>query len=189
MRVYVPGTFDCLHVGHLNLLDFAATLGEVWVGLNTDEFAERYKRRPVYSLKDRIRIIESLRQVDEVIVNYGDEDSKPAILECGPRFIIHGDDWPLASYLRQLDVTEEWLAERGIEIIFPPYTVGVSTTRIIAQSIPSSVDDRLAPLFAAWDDWVANGDPYGGPDYDSGEHRTMEALWSAFEGAGWTDKT
>lgn len=132
-RVYVPGTFDCLHVGHLNLLDFAAGLGEVWVSLNTDEFAERYKRRPVYPLQDRIRIVESLRQVDEVIVNSGDEDSRPAILECGPRYIIHGDDWVGTAYLDQLGVTSGWLEQRGIEVLYPPYTPNVSTTDIIGR--------------------------------------------------------
>lgn len=133
MRVYVPGTFDCLHVGHLNLLDFAASLGEVWVGLNTDEFAKRYKRRPVYPLQDRIRIMESLRQVDEVIVNSGDEDSKPAILECAPTYIVHGDDWVGESYYAQLGVTAEWLYHRGITVVYPPYTQGVSTTEIISD--------------------------------------------------------
>lgn len=133
MRVYVPGTFDCLHVGHLNLLDYAASLGEVWVGLNTDEFAERYKRRPIYSLESRIRIIESLRQVDEVIVNEGCEDSRPAILEAAPRYIVHGDDWTGDAYLRQLGVTDAWLRNRGIEIVHPPYTPHVSTTEIIER--------------------------------------------------------
>jgi cytidyltransferase-like protein len=130
MRVYVPGTFDCLHVGHINLLDFAATLGEVWVGLNTDEFCSEYKRRPVYSLEDRMRIVESLRQVDEVIVNEGGYDSKPAILECRPTYIVHGDDWVGEAYRKQLGVTAEWLMHRGITLVHPPYTQGVSTTQI-----------------------------------------------------------
>lgn len=133
IRVYVPGTFDCLHVGHLNLLDFAATLGEVWVSLNTDEFAERYKRRPVYSLDDRIRIVESLRVVDEVIVNEGGEDSKPSILECSPTYIVHGNDWTGESYLKQLGVTEEWLDQLGITILYPPYTPNISTTEVIER--------------------------------------------------------
>jgi len=143
VRVYVPGTFDCLHVGHLNLLDYAASLGEVWVGLNTDEFAERYKRRPVYSLEDRIRIVESLRQVDEVIVNEGCEDSRPAILEATPRYIVHGDDWTGKAYLDQLGVTSDWLMYRGIEVVYPPYTKGVSTTRIILETTPTPVESIL----------------------------------------------
>ena len=141
-RVYVPGTFDCLHVGHLNLLDHAASLGKVWVGLNTDEFCEQYKRRPVYSLEDRMRIVESLRQVDEVIVNTGGYDSKPAILECAPRFIVHGDDWTGKAYMDQLGVTEEWLESRGIELSHPPYTDGVSTTQIISLR-PAPVESLL----------------------------------------------
>lgn len=133
VRVYVPGTFDCLHVGHLNLLDYAASLGQVWVGLNTDEFAERYKRRPVYSLEDRIRIVESLRQVDEVIVNEGCEDSKPAILEARPRYIVHGDDWTGEAYMKQLGIDWGFLSWNQIEIRYPPYTKGVSTTQIIER--------------------------------------------------------
>lgn len=132
-RVYVPGTFDCLHVGHINLLDFAANLGEVWVSLNTDEFAEQYKRKPLYPLEARIRIMESLRQVDEVIVNEGGFDSKPAILECAPRYIVHGNDWMGDPYRKQLGVTKDWLEVRGINIIYPPYTEGVSTTEIIGR--------------------------------------------------------
>jgi cytidyltransferase-like protein len=130
-RVYVPGTFDCLHVGHLNLLEVAATLGEVWVGLNTDDFAERYKRRPVYSLVDRLRIIEALKTVDEVVVNFGDEDSSLIIEEVNPNIILHGDDWTGQEYLDQLGVSAEWLADRGIELRYPRYTPGVSTTQII----------------------------------------------------------
>jgi glycerol-3-phosphate cytidylyltransferase len=122
----------------LNLLNSAAALGEVWVGLNTDEFAERYKRRPVYSLEDRLAIVESLRQVDEVIVNTGGEDSRPAILECRPRFIVHGDDWPYESYLRQLGVDIGFLDSHGIEVVYFPYTDGVSTTQILARAV--SVD-------------------------------------------------
>ena len=136
--MYVPGTFDCLHVGHLKLLEFAGGLGSVWVGLNTDEFAAEYKRRPVYSLADRMRIMESLRQVDEVIVNTGGYDSKPAILECAPRFIVHGDDWTGQRYLDQLGVTAEWLENRGIDVVYPPYTQGVSTSEILARAV--SVD-------------------------------------------------
>ena len=144
-RVYVPGTFDCLHVGHLNLLDFAASMGEVWVGLNTDEFAERYKRRPVYSLEDRLRIMESLRQVDEVIVNTGGEDSKPAILEACPSYIVHGDDWTGRAYLAQLGVTAEWLLYRGIQLVYPPYTQGVSTTQIINRRCRCAACDEDGP--------------------------------------------
>ena len=149
LRVYVPGTFDCLHVGHINLLNHAASLGEVWVGLNTDEFCEEYKRKPVYSLNDRIAIVESLRQVDEVIVNVGGYDSKPAILECGPQVIVHGDDWTGESYMAQLGVDAQWLHSLGISLSHPPYTQGVSTTQIrqrIAASMERNAEilDRLS---------------------------------------------
>ncbi len=166
MRVYVPGTFDCLHVGHINLFDYAASLGSVWVGLNPDWFCEQYKRRPVYSLEDRMRIIESLRQVDEVIVNAGGYDSKPAILECAPTYIVHGDDWTGKAYMDQLGVDSQWLMNRGITLMHPPYTKGVSTSRII---------DKLSGTIRC----ATCGDPvyYSAPDTHYVHEGSGRGIW------------
>ena len=65
-----------------------------------------------------------------MIVNAGGYDSKPAIEECSPTYIVHGDDWSGQAYLDQLGVTEEWLSNHGISVLHPPYTEGVSTTQI-----------------------------------------------------------
>ena len=42
--VYVPGCFDVLHSGHVNILSVAATLGRVIVGLETDDTVNSYKQ-------------------------------------------------------------------------------------------------------------------------------------------------
>lgn len=134
MRVYVPGTFDLLHVGHVRLLRRAAELGEVWVGVNTDEFAARYKRPPVVPMEERIEMLNSLRVVAGTVINHHGENSRPAILRVNPRFIVHGDDWTGAAYMDQLGVTEGWLDQHGIEIRYLPYTEGVSTTDLIRRA-------------------------------------------------------
>lgn len=130
MRLYLGGTFDLFHPGHVKLLWRASQLGRVWVSLNTDEFAEQYKRKPIMSLAERKAVVEACRHVECVVVNEGGADSKPAILKVQPRYIVHGDDWQGDSFLEQLGVTKDWLNTQGIGLIYLPYTHGVSTSEI-----------------------------------------------------------
>jgi len=81
-------------------------------------------------LKERIVVVGTNKFVDEVIINKGGKDSKPAILQAKATHILHGDDWTGESYLNQLDVTEDWLKENNIQVIYKPYTQGVSTTKL-----------------------------------------------------------
>lgn len=130
-RIYVPGTFDLLHQGHLNLFREAKKLGTVIVSVNTDEFTQRFKRKPIMPLGWRMELINELRCVDEVMVNDGCEDSRPAILKAKATHIIHGDDWKGESFYKQMGITQAWLDDHGIEMVFVPYTQGISTTKII----------------------------------------------------------
>ena len=132
------GTFDQVHPGHLELI--AATrrlvgaLGEVWVGVNTDEFVARYKGRPpILSLASRIEMMGALREVDHVFVNVGDEDAR-VLIECvKPDLLTIGDDWldpghDQTRYFRQLGVTHEWMRERGLLVQYIPRTRGLSSS-------------------------------------------------------------
>lgn len=129
-RVYVGGTFDLFHAGHVELLRKASELGDVWVSLNTDEFAERYKRRPILTLEERRAVVRACEHVAHCIINVGGENSWPAISIASPRYIVHGDDWTGESFLQQLGVAPEWLEKRGIELVYLPYTEGISSTEI-----------------------------------------------------------
>jgi glycerol-3-phosphate cytidylyltransferase len=131
--IYVGGTFDCLHSGHINLFKRAGEYGKVVVSLNTDEFAERYKRKPLMPLEERMAVVRELRCVDDVIINEGDEDSKPAILKAKATYICHGDDWVGDSYLKQLSVDEAFLEAHNIKLLYLPYTPNISTTKILCQ--------------------------------------------------------
>lgn len=131
--VYVGGTFDLFHPGHVNLLRRSAQLGRVTVSLNTDEFAERYKRRPVMSLEERKVVVASCRYVEHVMVNDGDEDSRPAILSSRAKYVVHGDEWQGDSLLEQMKLTREWLREHDISLVYLPYTAGVTSSDIRAR--------------------------------------------------------
>jgi len=66
--IYVTGTFDLFHAGHLGLLQRAKALGDfLVVGVNTDEYVASYKPyKPVISHRQRRTIIEELKCVDAV---------------------------------------------------------------------------------------------------------------------------
>jgi cytidyltransferase-like protein len=130
-RIYVGGTFDCLHSGHVNLFMQAHSLGHCIVSLNTDEFAASYKRKPLIPLRERLVVVGTNKFVDTVMINSGGADSKPAILASNATHIMHGDDWTGEEYYKQLGITEEWLKENNIEVIYTPYTKNISTSQLL----------------------------------------------------------
>lgn len=131
LKVYTGGTFDLIHAGHIAFLKRCAEFGHVTVSLNTDEFIEKYKGKPpVMSFYERKAVLEELRCVDEVIANFGDEDSTVAIDFTEPDLIVIGSDWARRDYYKQMNFTQDWLDERGIGLVYIPYTEGISSTDI-----------------------------------------------------------
>lgn len=131
--VYTGGTFDLFHAGHVKFLRqckrIAGLDGRVVVSLNTDEFIEAYKgKAPVMSFDERKAILMACRYVDSVVENIGGVDSKPAILNVLPDFVVIGDDWAKKDYYAQMQFTQAWLDELKIVLCYVPYTQGVSTT-------------------------------------------------------------
>ena len=55
--VYVGMSADLVHPGHLNILDRAAELGDVTVGLLTDEAIAAYKRLPFMTFEQRKAVV------------------------------------------------------------------------------------------------------------------------------------
>lgn len=138
MKVLTIGTFDLLHPGHVALLERCVELGgaraHVSVGVNTDDFIKSYKGRyPVMSLVERLEMLRSVRWVDEVLINKGNEDCKPLIEEVMPDLLVVGSDWVGRDYLAQTALTREFLEARNIGLVFLPYTEGISTTAIRAR--------------------------------------------------------
>jgi glycerol-3-phosphate cytidylyltransferase len=136
MWIYVGGTFDLFHYGHARFLEQCASRGKVIVAINTDDFCERYKRKPVLTLGERIESVRSCKWVDEVIVNVGDEDTGLTIDLVKDKkisYIAHGDDWMGPALMSQLGITQEWLDKREIQMLYIPYTAGVSTSEIIRR--------------------------------------------------------
>lgn len=137
MRVYTGGTFDLFHAGHINLLMrcrhfYSPSDGnEVVVSLNTDEFILDYKGKlPVMSYEEREAALLACRYVDRVIPNIGGADSRQAIELVKPDYIVIGSDWATKNYYSQMGFTQAWLDERGIGLVYVPYSKGVSSSEI-----------------------------------------------------------
>ena len=106
------------------------------VALNTDEFIESYKGKPpVISFEDRRAVLLSCRSVSEVIPNFGGADSKTAIEITAPDIVAIGSDWARRDYYSQMGFTQDWLDDRGISLLYIPYTTGISSTAIKARLV------------------------------------------------------
>lgn len=96
VKVFVNGSFDLLHTGHLDLLYYAKSLGDyLLVAIDTDERIQEHKGvyRPINPLYNRKAIMESLKPVDEVRVFGTDKELIDTIKDYSPDIMVKGSDW------------------------------------------------------------------------------------------------
>jgi glycerol-3-phosphate cytidylyltransferase len=126
-RVITFGTFDLLHVGHVNVLRRAKELGDhLIVGVSSDELNVRKKNvRPTYPTQHRIAIVEAVRYVDEVFVEHSLEEKRDYILEHRADVLVMGDDWA-GKFDEFNDVCR---------VLYLPRTVGISSTEAKLQIV------------------------------------------------------
>jgi len=131
LNVYVGMSADLIHPGHLSVIEMARDLGEVTVGLLTDEAIVSYKRLPYMNYEQRKLIIENIKGVSNVIPQ-NTLDYVPNLLELQPDYVVHGDDWKTGVQRTVRDRVIEVLRGWGGELVEPEYTEGISSTRLNA---------------------------------------------------------
>jgi glycerol-3-phosphate cytidylyltransferase len=121
-RIVTFGTYDLLHIGHVNLLRRAKELGSyLVVGVSSDELNFRKKGlHPAYSTEDRIAIVHALRFVDEVFVEHSLEEKRTYLLEHRADVLVMGDDWA-GKFDEFSDICR---------VVYLPRTEGISTTEV-----------------------------------------------------------
>ena len=95
-KVFVNGTFDLLHRGHLELLNFAKSLGDrLYVGIDTDRRVSEKKgpSRPIYNQEERKFFLENLKAVDKVSLFDSDLELEVLINFIQPDIMVVGSDW------------------------------------------------------------------------------------------------
>lgn len=130
---YTAGVFDLFHVGHLNLLKNARGMcDKLVVGVTVDELVTYKGKHAMIPFEDRIEIVRSCKYVDAAVPQY-DMDKVRACRELGASLLFVGDDWYGTEKWREY---ERIAKESGIQIIYFPYTRGVSST-IISKALKS----------------------------------------------------
>lgn len=123
---YTTGVFDLFHVGHLNILKRAKEQCETLiVGVSTDELVEEYKnKRPVIPFQERMEIVAGIKYVDKVIAQQT-KDKFAAWEHLLFNVMFVGDDWKGNALFNEVETK---FSEVGVEIVYFPYTKGVSST-------------------------------------------------------------
>lgn len=120
---------DLVHPGHINILREAEKLGEVMVGLLTDEAIASYKRLPFMSFEQRKEVIKNIKGVSQVVAQ-DTLDYRPNLEKFKPSIVVHGDDWKegVQSKTRQqvINCLDQW----GGKLVELQYTQGISSTKL-----------------------------------------------------------
>lgn len=120
-RVFMCMSTDVVHGGHIEIINQAAELGELTVGVLTDEVVSAYKRYPLLSCEERMKIVAGLKGVAHVI-KQTDISYREPLKTLRPDYVVHGDDWRIGF---QKPVREECirlLEEYGGKLVEFPYS-------------------------------------------------------------------
>lgn len=133
MIVYTVGTFDLLHVGHLALLEYCATLGDkVAVGVASDRVVRSYKpEKPVIPLDQRLEMLKALRCVD-IVQPYHELEYVTGCMTVDADIFVVGEDWGAKPH--NLEV-EAYLKSKGKKIVQVNYNSRTSSTRIKRNTV------------------------------------------------------
>lgn len=136
MIVYTVGTFDLLHVGHLALLEYCGTLGDVVaVGVASDHVVNSYKPNvPVIPLDQRLEMLKALRCVD-IVRPYHELEYVSGCKELNVDIFVVGEDWGAKPH--NIEV-ESYLKSKGKKIISVLYNARTSSTTIKQNTIAQS---------------------------------------------------
>jgi len=128
--VFTNGVFDILHLGHIQVLKFAKSLGDkLIVGINSDRAVKLLKgeERPINNELVRKTILESLGCVDEVVI-FDDIKTLDIIKQLKPDIVVKGEEGFTLEEVRKRDQIPPEIAIR-----LAPHLGDYSTTNFIKK--------------------------------------------------------
>ncbi|MFT4245801.1 MAG: phosphoenolpyruvate mutase [Micrococcaceae bacterium] len=118
--VYMAFSTDVVHGGHINIIKKAAKLGELTIGLLSNEVIASFKRFPLLPAAERKEIIENIAGVKKVVpqntLSYVDN-----LKELKPDYVVHGDDWKEGHQKQIREEVIKELESYGGELVEFPY--------------------------------------------------------------------
>jgi len=127
---FTNGCFDILHLGHIELLEFAHAQGDVLiVGVNSDASIRRLKGagRPVLNAEQRSRILAALECVDYVVI-FDDDTPYELIARIRPSVLVKGGD-----YVPDTIVGRDIVEGAGGRVVVFPLIAGNSSSQLIEK--------------------------------------------------------
>lgn len=150
-RIYMCFSTDLIHQGHLHIIKEAAALGELTVGVLTDEVIASYKRYPLIPLSERVEMFSAIKGISRVVVQ--DQLSYAKVLQTlRPDVVVHGDDWRSGYQAHIRREVIELLAQWGGKLVEYPYT-NSETEETISRldqllNLPENRRSRLKKLLS-----------------------------------------
>lgn len=128
--VFTNGCFDLLHLGHVDYLEKARSLGERLVlGLNSDDSVSRFKgpQRPIQDQNSRARVLAAMQFVD-LVVFFNEDTPLNLITEIQPDILVKGSD-----YLAENIVGADVVKNGGGVVKTIDFVPGYSTSKIVEK--------------------------------------------------------
>ena len=124
---YTTGVFDLFHVGHVNMLRNASSMCDrLIVGVTIDELVSYKNKKAVIPFHERIEIVRACKYVDLAVPQHS-LDKLEAFNRYKFQKMFVGDDWYKTD---KWNAIEKQFAERGVDVLYFPYTVTTSSTLI-----------------------------------------------------------
>ena len=126
-KIITYGTYDMLHIGHINLLTRAKARGDyLIVGVTSDDYdRSRGKLNVSQSQGERMAAIRALDFVDEVILETHKDQKQEDMVRYGIDEFVIGDDW-----VGKFDYLNQWT-----KVVYLPRTEGISSTQLRNENI------------------------------------------------------
>lgn len=150
--VYVAMSTDIIHGGHIALLEKAAELGEVTVGVLSDEAISTFKRYPLLGYEERLKIISGLKSVSHT-VRQNELSYRSILMDLKPDVVVHGDNWRNNELSPIREECLKILETYGGELIEFPYSINAEYQKVDAyfrdqMSLPDNRRGRLKRAIA-----------------------------------------
>lgn len=125
---YLGGVWDLFHIGHLNYIKKAKEMCDyLIVDVTPDELVFRQKQKySVIGEKDRLEVVRAIKYVDRAELSDDGRDIG-ALEKYGYNVLFLSEDHRGKEYYNNL---EKEMMRRGVEVIYIPYTQGISSTQI-----------------------------------------------------------
>lgn len=131
--VYMCFSTDIIHSGHISIIQKAARMGKLIIGILSDEAIIGYKRFPLLPHDEKKAIFDNIKGVDRVVdqktLSYVEN-----IKKYKPDFVVHGDDWQngIQKTIRDEVITE--LNKYGGILVEFPYSKGIKYKELEKRS-------------------------------------------------------